>query len=238
MEVIAELEPTRSYEKLQAMMRAVEGLVDWVDFPEAPLGVPRAHSVVVATVVQRDFGLRAIAHVRVLDLDELALNSILGATRLAGIGRVVLLRGDPGSGGTCRSLGPEEALRILRMQNPQAEAGLLLSLRKGRELVRERLSAGADFYLVLNARGPGDLRWLSREASARGAKIIPYVIVETPANKRLLEESLPGKPRVPIGELRGYASQLEGVVDGILVSVPGDLRGLREALERLQDLRG
>jgi len=235
LEIIAEIEPTRSYEKLIGFVDAVRDYADWVDVPEAPLGKSRALSLVVATVLQKDFGIPAIAHVRVQDHNLTGLHNVLGASRIAGIKRVVLLRGDPIEGAkACNELSPEEALEILREENPGAEGGLLLSLRKPEEMIIKRLRSSADFYLVLNASRPEDvLRY--KELSVKG-KFIPYILVVTERNRELLESSLPRAPKFELKALQDVLKRFGRAVDGVLISVPGDLRGLREALRAAREL--
>ncbi len=237
MEVIAEIEPTRSYEKLINFMNAVKDLADWVDVPEAPLGKPRALSIVVSTVIQKDFKVPAIAHVRVQDHNLIALHNIMGATRIANIRRVVLLRGDPlTKHDMVNPISPEEAIDILREENRAAEAGLLLSLRKGREKILERLRSGADFFLVLNSRSPEDLVEYLDVVKKRRLRLIPYILVLTEKNKDLLMDSLPHAPKFKLKDLYKVLSDYKEVVDSVLISVPGDLEGLRKALKVAKEI--
>ncbi len=230
MEVIAEIEPTRAYEKLIRFINTVKDFADWVDVPEAPLGKSRALSLAVSIVVQKDFGVPAIAHVRVQDHNRIGLRNILGATRIGNIKRVVLLRGDPVETERCNSRSPEETIKDLREENPNAEAGLLLSVRRDPKEIIRRLRSGADFYLVLNSRGPRDLRPYISEAEKLGSKLIPYILVETSKNFKLLASSLPGAPRFKISDLKEVIEKYSTLVGSVLISVPGDLEGMKEAL--------
>jgi 5,10-methylenetetrahydrofolate reductase len=231
MEIIAEIEPTRSYEKLMMFMDFVGGYADWVDVPEAPLGKSRALSVVVATIVQKDFNMPTIAHVRVQDHNLIGLHNVLGATRLAGIKRVVLLRGDPRDDvSPCSSLSPEDALEVLKEENPNAEGGLLLSIRRDPKDIERRLKAGADFYLVLNVERPEDLPKYADRREVKD-KFIPYVLVLTEKNKELLQKSLPRAPKFKLSKLEEVLDKFKDIVKGVLISVPGDLQGLRRALK-------
>ncbi len=232
MEVIAEIEPTRAYEKLIKFINVVKGLANWVDVPEAPLGKSRALSLAVSIVVQKDFGIPAIAHVRVQDHNRIGLRNILGATRIGGIRRVVLLRGDPVETERCNSRSPEEVIKDLREENPKAEVGLLLSVRKDPKEIMRRLRSGADFYLVLNSRGPEDLIPYISEAERLGSRLIPYILVETSKNHELLSNSLPNAPRFKISTLEEVLEKYGSLVDSVLISVPGDLEGMREALRK------
>jgi len=230
MEVIAEIEPTRAYEKLIRFINAVKDFANWVDVPEAPLGKSRALSLAVSIVVQKDFGVPTITHVRVQDHNRIGLRNIFGGTRIGDIKRVVLLRGDPVETERCNLRSPEEVIKDLREENPSAEAGLLLSVRKDPKKIIKRLRSGADFYLILNSKGPKDLMPYVSEAEKSGSKLIPYILVETPKNSELLASSLPNAPRFKISDLKEVIEKYSTLVDSVLISVPGDLESMREAL--------
>nr|MEB3851143.1 methylenetetrahydrofolate reductase [Desulfurococcales archaeon] len=196
MELIAEVEPTRSREKLEAWIPPLRGLVDWVDIPESPLGVARAHSIAVAHFIEDRYGLPGIAHLRTQDTNEVGLRSLVGAAVLLGLRRLVLLRGDPPRGAApCGGPGPEEGVAVAREHGlGRLEVGLLLSARKSPAEIRGRLSRRPDFALVLNAT-PQRLELVGGIARKWGVRLYAYMIVETKSNRWITGRLPPYTPR-------------------------------------------
>jgi len=235
LEIIAEVEPTRSREKLEKWIPPLKGLVDWIDIPESPLGVPRAHSVAVASYIQSTYGIPTIAHLRVSDVNIVGLKSLVGAAVLLGVRRVVLLRGDkPSEGSMCNDVAPEDAVLHTRSHAlGLVEVGLLVSARRELPEVEERLSRRPDFVLVLNAT-PERLRAVSKVASRIGVRVYPYIIVETVNNAWLVKSMPKHVIRYGVGDVAKMVEQFEGYVDGVVLSVPGDYEGLKLVIERLR----
>lgn len=238
MELLAEVEPTRSPVKLSTLASAAR-YADWVDIPDSPVGVPRALSLMVAHVLQCSHGLAAIPHVRIIDHNRIAVESIVGSLGIAGFRRIVFLRGDRPEGPTyVNDLSPEKAVELVRARySGSIEAGLILSMRKPLKEILSRL-AKADFFLVTNAES----RWerfleASREAKRLGVKLYPYIVVETPANSELLRRA---GVRAPwrLGRISQAVEKFWGRADGVVVSVPGDVRGLAEALREARAAMG
>ncbi|GAB6148515.1 methylenetetrahydrofolate reductase [Stetteria hydrogenophila] len=238
MELLVEIEPTRSAERLSRLASAAR-LADWVDVPESPMGVPRSLSLLVAHKLQCSYGLAAIPHVRVIDHNLIAVKSIIGSLGVAGFRRIVFLRGDTPEGATyLNDVAPEEAAGMVRERYAgSVEAGLILSMRKPLQEVVKRL-AKADFFLVTNA----DYNWeryveASREARRLGVKLYPYVIVETPGNQGLLER-LGIRTPWRLGRIREAVEKYWGLASGILLSAPGDPEGLAEAVREARMVAG
>lgn len=238
MELLAEVEPTRSSMKLSALASAAR-YADWVDVPDSPMGVPRSLSLIVAHILQCSHGLAAIPHVRVVDHNRIAIESIVGSLGIAGFRRIVFLRGDAPRGSSYVSdVTPEEAVEMVRMRySGSIEAGLILSMRKPLHEISSRL-AKADFFLVLNAESYWDrFEQASKEAKRVGAKLYPYVVVETPVNTNLLSRAGVKAPW-RLSQVKEAVEKFWGLVSGILVSVPGDPRGLAEALKEAKAAMG
>ncbi len=236
MEIIAEVEPTRSREKLESWIPPLRGLVDWIDVPESPLGVARAHSVAVAHYVEETYGIPAIAHLRTYDVNLVALRSLVGAAVLLGLKRIVLLRGDPPrSGAPCSSgLDPEAGIVEARTHGlGRLSVGLLLSARKSRSDIQRRLRSGPDFVFVLNAALPR-LREIASEARRAGVRVYPYLIVETERNRYITSGMPDYTPRYKVREVLDVVKSLPGLVDGVILSVPGDYESLAIIAERLR----
>jgi hypothetical protein len=235
LEIIAEVEPTRSREKLKRWVPPLRGLVDWIDIPESPLGVPRAHSIAVASYIQSVYGIPSIAHLRVSDVNVVGLKSLVGAAVLLGVKRVVLLRGDkPSEGSVCSNLAPEDAIQHARNHSlGLVEVGLLVSARRDLPEIEERLSRRPDFILVLNAT-PERLKVVSEAAARVGARVYPYIIIETPRNQWLVKSMPKHVVRYEASKVSKIVESIKDIVDGVVLSVPGDYEGLRLVAEKLR----
>ena len=223
MELVAELDGGSGLEEWAIRLSRY---YDWIDIPDSPMGKPGPHSLLAACTLQARHGLRVIPHVRLYDVTYTGFKAIAKTLAMTRIRRVVVLRGDPPRRGSrIEDLAPEEAMEILRSKAPQVEVGLLLSMRKEWSIIEERLDQGPDFVLVLHYRAKGweGMERLAREASRRGVKLIPYLVITTSRNHSLVDES-----RVP-----EEAARLGRLVDGILFSAPGDIEALWRIAERL-----
>jgi len=235
LELVAEVEPTRSREKLEKWIPPLKGLVDWIDIPESPLGVARAHSIAVAHYIQRTYSIPSIAHIRVSDVNRVGLRSLVGAAVLLGVKRVVLLRGDKASDAeACKDLSPEEALREVERHGLGAvEGGLLVSARKTPGEIEARISSKPSFILVLNAT-PQRMETVARIARRYAVRVYPYLIVETQANRWLIRQMPPYVPRYTSDGIVEIARKFAALSDGLIVSVPGDYEGLHSVVEAIR----
>ena len=232
MELVAEFEPVKSREELEARARLLEGVFDWVDVPDSPMGVPGGFSPIVAMAVKSaSRGLRVIAHLRLIDLSRLAVESIIKSIRLTPIERLLFLRGDPPArrSTVVNDVTPEEAVELARRKLPGREFGLLLSLRKPLNDILSRLRRASDFYLVLNASEErlGLLKSVYEEARRLGSRIYVYVMVVTGKNSDIARATRARWFKPP--EAVAFATeQLRGLCDGVVVSAPRDFGTLVE----------
>jgi 5,10-methylenetetrahydrofolate reductase len=236
MEIVAEVEPTRSREKLEKWIPPLRGVVDWIDIPESPLGVARAHSVAVAHYIEANYGIPSIAHLRTMDLNMTGLKSLVGAAVLLGLRRLVLLRGDPPSEGDYCSSGvePEEGVEEARRHAlGRVEIGLLVSARRSDEEIKRRLSAGPDFAMILNASRER-LADIARLAARLDVRVYAYLLVETRRNKWITARLPSHTPRYTPEEAVAEAHRISSLVDGLVLSVPGDYEGMALVAERLK----
>jgi len=177
-----------------------------------------------------------VAHLRLLDVSWLGALNIAKGLELAGVSRLLLLRGDaPAVGDPCNNE-PESVMNTLRSSGVKLRLGLLLSLAKPLEEVMRRVRARADFYFVTRPWWSPALGDVRREAGALGSRVYVYLVVETPRNAHVLA-GLPAEEKVREGQVTQAALRLSGAVDGVIVSSPGDrealLRSLREVREAL-----
>ncbi len=236
MEVWAELEPSSRWERLGARAAALlDAGVDAIDIPEAPLGTPRGYAPILACLLRQRLGARTVPHVRVLDLNLNAAVSVAKGLRACGVEEVVVLRGDPPAYGRPTGTRSEEAASLIRRLVPGVRVGALLSLRHGLPRVLERLGGPFDFFLV--TRWPGrlsDLSEVSVEARARGKRLIGYLIVGCGESLARLKSMLNGQPVHAPREAVELAASVAGLLDGVLVSSPGDIDCMLRVIEMLK----
>jgi len=238
LELLAELPPQRSAEKLLSLASELSRLADAIDVPDAPLGLPAPSSALVSAIIRSRLSPppEVVAHLRLLDVSGLGALNIAKGLELAGVSRLLLLRGDaPAVGDPCNNE-PESVMNTLRSSGVKLRLGLLLSLAKPLEDVMKRVRARADFYFVTRPWWSPALRDVRREAGALGSRVYVYLVVETPRNAHVLA-GLPTEEKVREGQVAQAALRLSEAVDGVIISSPGDrealLRSLREVREAL-----
>ncbi len=236
LKIIAELEPTRNREKLLKRVRQIAPHVDAIDIPEAPMGVPIASASVLAAHLAALYpSLKFIPHIRVIDVNRVGLLSLIGGIKASGIDEAVLLRGDqPVEGKIVDDINVEEAARYVkeRIKHPP-RLGAMLSMRHPFEKIIERVHTPLDFYMVL--RPLHDVEKLvnvSREAHRMGKKLYAYIIVGG-ENYEKLRSMLDGQPVYRPEEVVDVARRLADIVDGVIVSSPGSVSTVVEAVQRL-----
>ncbi len=237
MEVLFELGPVDSRAKLVDRLRALVELVDWIDIPDSPMGTSRFPSPIVSCMVKSLFeNARVIAHLRVIDVNRVALEAILKGLELCSVERIVFVRGDIVRGSSViRDVEPEEAIGIARFTS-RVEPGLTLSLRKSMEEIEERLKVGASFYLVLNLNKGSieKMEAISRVARKLNIKLYPYVVLLTDANRDRILRMMEREKLHDINEALELIEASNDIADGILVSSPMDFKGGLELVRRLK----
>jgi len=207
LELIAEYDPPRDRRLIEEGARALSRAYDLIDIPDAPLGKPNYSSPVYSAFLAA-LGYRVVAHLRVSDVNLIAMKNITKSLGAVGVEGLVYLRGDPPYQGLpVDHVTPEEAVRYALRRPEAPEPGLLLSLRKPLEAIAERLSAGARFYFVLNHDWRGGSTWGKLEevaelARSRGARVYVYAPARPAPGREALERA-------------------SAVVNGLVVSAPG-----------------
>ncbi len=194
-----------------------------VDIPESPMGEASPSSIAMAAYLRGvGFGC-VLPHVRVCDLNRLALLSAVKAARAIGVWGLLITYGDPPVIGSCTGAFASsiEAIEFVReTTSSPPRLGAVLSLRYQLPEVFARLRSPADFFLVLRL---GEGTWdkfvrVAEEASALGKALIPYVIVETETNREVLASL--NQPVTRLDELSDWVGRVCRVVDNVLLSLP------------------
>lgn len=237
MELIYEIEPVNDKEELLHRLRTLKELVDWVDVPDSPMGKSFQFSPIVSCLIKYIENIDVIAHIRTIDLNLVAIKSVIKSLTLCGVRRVVFVRGDLVPGATVvKDVEPENAVAIARRYSPGISPGLTLSLRKELDMILERMKTQADFYLVLNLnrQTAEKLAKVRREARRLGVKIYPYLILATEFNYDVLAKLLGPNKLLKKDEALHIAATCADLVDGFLISSPHDFK---EGLSLLNNLR-
>ncbi|MEM1927165.1 MAG: hypothetical protein QXS85_00255 [Acidilobaceae archaeon] len=237
MEILVELEPVKSREKLVKRVESLIEVADWVDVPDSPLGVTRFFSPMVSCFVKAArVEVKVIAHVRLLDLNRLAFESIVKTLEVCNVERIVPLTGDiiPGYV-TVKDLSSEEAVALVKSIAGKLSPGLLLSLAKTLDEIERRVEAPADFYLVLNLTRENleKIEAVSSLARRRGKLLYPYVILLGERSATRVPEKLRARG-LSSEEALEVVGALEGLVEGVLLSAPGDFSLLLETARALR----
>jgi len=232
LKIIAEVIPGRVH-GLQGYFPEVAELADAIDIPETPLGIPHPNSVATAAYLKAKYGCEVIPHVRLVDLNKASLLSLTYAAKTFGSYGLVILTGEGRAPSWVRS--SEEAALIIKGTKglKDLRLGAILSLRHPPDKILERVKGPFSFFLVtrLDPRNPEEQGKTLRRARLLGKEVYPYVIVATKDNKDVI--SYVKQPFITEDELRGVVEGLEGLVDGVVVSVPHDREGLKRCLRTL-----
>lgn len=238
MELWIEVVPSTKRERVFEKVAQVRELVDAVFVPEAPLGYPRAHAIAVAHLVKEFFGLPALASIRTRDINANALVSLLGAALILGLDGVVVTRGDPPVlGRAVEDIGTEDAIKIARSDRrlKGLKLGVIVSLAKSYARISERLlGMDIDFALVTRLWSPEQVRHeVFEKARKRGIKIVPYVVVSKESDRDRVFKMLRGHQRVfTVEEVEHLVKDLEGFVDGVVITAPASFVDAIQALSR------
>ena len=228
MEIIAELTVPRTREALIERALAVARYADSLDLPEAPMGRPTAHSIAAAHLVMEEAGIDAVAHMRLADLNWVAFESMMGAARMLGVRRLVVLRGDPPVKGTpVGDVDTETAVKYGKSLG--ISMGALISLRRGEGDILARASMGADFFLLLRYAGQKDMLRMIGDR----ARVYPYLLIATPRNVHFL--SALGQPYITVAEVPKAIDELAGIAHGVVISVPKDHKALLDVLKAVRE---
>ncbi len=237
MEVLFELEPVSSKAKLADKVKVLTELVDWIDVPDSPMGIFRFSSPIISCIIKNLFETaRVIAHLRVIDVNRLALEAILRGLEFCGVERIVFVRGDVVEGfSVIRDLEPEDAMRIAR-STTRVQPGLTISLRKSLKEIEERLRVEASFYLVLNLNKGNveKMEAISKIARRLNVKLYPYIVLLTEANRGKILEIMERWKLHDLNEALELLEVSNNIVDGILISSPMDFKGGLELVRRLR----
>ena len=235
MKLIIEIEPTRRLEKLSRLLRRLINIpcISMVSIPDAPLGKPKASALALASYAEH-YGMPAIAHMRLRDINRIAFEQLVWGAALIGVRRVLFLRGDkPLNATDVNDVTTESAAEYMHAHRDrlQLEFGVYLSLRHPLDAVRRRIHrCKADFYTVnwFNPRAR-EHKNIVDEVHSLGARIYAYAILGE-------RNIIPGLEDQPVHAFDELPSLLESYsdagVDGVILSAPGAMHTLLDIIEK------
>jgi len=194
-----------------------------IDIPESPMGVATPSSTAVAAYLRGAGYGCVLPHIRVCDVNQLALLAITKAARSIGVWGLLITYGDPPAVGSCAgaftsSIDAIEFVRRSTRSSPRL--GAVLSLRYGMPELAARIRTPADFFLVMRL---GRHTWdkfvsVAEDARALGKELIPYVIVRTESNRHVLASL--NQPVVDMEDLGEWVGKVCEVTNNVLLSLP------------------
>ncbi|RLG83689.1 MAG: hypothetical protein DRO40_03735 [Thermoprotei archaeon] len=226
------LEVCGDRKRLDRYINLIGDYIDCFDVPESPLGFPSINSVASCVYMKTRYGVCCIAHVRLYDINTVALHSLAKAAEAFGIDGLVLTMGDrPKIGSLVSELTTISAINYLRESHYNIRIGAILSLRYALNDIISRLRIGADFFLVLRLglETLDKYRKLYRFAREAEKELYPYVIIATDSNRKLLARI--NQPYIEVNEVEEYLNEIKHYVDGIVLSIPLEREKLKSILE-------
>ncbi|MGC8670521.1 MAG: hypothetical protein ACP5SK_01735 [Thermoprotei archaeon] len=228
MEVYAEVDPLSNEGKLSEELRSLKAF-DGLDVPHSPLGLPSVLPLAISARLRyrENYEERLIINQRLADVNELYIRSLMLTSDVLKLDVAFTVGDVPKFGQPVSQLDSESAIRIAREQGTKAKVGLFLSFRYPREMIRERMRRGADFFLAMRVRGAADLEGLDTSL------LIPYVIISTDKNKDIIRRI--DQPTVTLNKLKDHLAEFESSgIKSVLLSCPGDWRSLNEAFRLIR----
>ncbi|WP_131160537.1 methylenetetrahydrofolate reductase [Aeropyrum pernix] len=233
MEVWVELKPVYGLEMAAKALKYLS-FADKIDIPDQPVGVAFSSPIAASYLSCRVGGERIVAHIRTVDFSAHSLKAIVKTLSSLGVSNIVLLRGDPL--GREVGLKPEEAYEIAARYRERfgVKLGFILSLRRSVQEMFERLRLNPDFVLVLNS-SKHYLWKLEKIRQAYAGEVIAYLVIATEKSVRLLQGRITSAMYTENEVLDLAEKMVSGrLVDGVLVSAPGDDAVLERVARRVK----
>ncbi len=240
MKILHEFVPTRKFLKVA---EEVKDLVDGWNVTDSAAGIPAPSGTAVGCVLKTKYPDKIVIPIFVLHYKgPVEVGGLALAADAVGLDGLVLTMGDiPKYGEPIKALKSSEEAReflrtIVRVKN--LKLGCLLTARRSVEdaVARVRDTWDFIFFMRLVDKSLPMLEQIARECKRLNKPIYSYFLVETPKNVETIK--MIGWPATTtIDHVEDFAEKLEGIVDGIIATCAGDIKGDKELLKRLQKFR-
>ena len=240
MKILVEIEPTRNRRKIEAFVeRIAEMPCVWrIAVPDAPLGRPKVSALLLASYLEHA-GIPTLVNLRLRDINRIAFEQLIWGAYLHGISYILFLRGDaPRDSRDVDEVKSEDAVLYVKSDkrlSGRIKAGIYLSLRFSAEKVISRAKRTRADFFVVNRVVPNSPAHRAIIAELRNlGEVYAYLITVPRSKLHDMVKQLEGQPVYPIEELDNVVDQYMSLeVDGVIISSPGSLQVLFEALSAL-----
>ena len=239
MRIFYELTP--KYGRTSFIDKLVHSTMDYVDgydIPESPLAIPTPNSPLTALYIKLRFNVKVIPHIRLYDLNRIALLSIAYGLSNYGVDMLVLTKGDkPKDAIIVNELSTEDAVILLKDKCKDLRLGMILSLKYPMNEIERRLNSLADFFLVLRFSNEYLSKYaeIARMSRSIGKELYVYVIVATKRNINVIKRI--NQPYIKLEKLEQFLKRYEGVLNNVIASIPGDYESVGEVLKIMSKFR-
>ena len=240
MKILNEFVPTRKFLKLADELK---DLVDGWNVTDSAAGFPAASGTVVSCVLKTKYPEKIIVPIFILHYKgPVEVGGLALAADIIGLDGLAVTMGDkPKYGEPIKMLPSSEAARdFIRTQvkTKNLKLGCLLTARRSIEETLERVREPWDFvyFMRLQDSSFDALKAVSAECKKLNKPLFAYFLVGTAKNVETVK--MIGWPTAATMEtVEEKASQLVGLVDGIIATCAGDAEGDKLMLQKLQKFR-
>lgn len=240
MKILNEFVPTRKFLKLADELK---DLVDGWNVTDSAAGFPAASGTVVSCVLKTKYPEKIIVPIFILHYKgPVEVGGLALAADIIGLDGLAVTMGDkPKYGEPITMLPSSEAARDFIRTNVKTKnlkLGCLLTARRSIEETLQRVREPWDFvyFMRLQESSFDALKAVSAECKKLNKPLFAYFLVGTAKNVDTVK--MIGWPTAATMEtVEEKASQLVGLVDGIIATCAGDAEGDKLMLQKLQKFR-
>jgi len=240
MKILNEFVPTRKFLKLAD---EIKDLVDGWNVTDSAAGFPAASGTVVSCVLKTKYPEKIIVPIFILHYKgPVEVGGLALAADIIGLDGLAVTMGDkPKYGEPIKMLPTSEAARdFIRttVKTKNLKLGCLLTARRSIEETLQRVREPWDFvyFMRLQDSSFDALKAVSAECKKLNKPLFAYFLVGTAKNVDTVK--MIGWPTAATMEtVEEKASQLVGLVDGIIATCAGDAEGDKLMLQKLQKFR-
>ncbi len=240
MKILNEFVPTRKFLKLA---EEIKDLVDGWNVTDSAAGFPAAEGTVVSCVLKTKYPEKIIVPIFILHYKgPVEVGGLAIAADIIGLDGLAITMGDkPKFGEPIKMLPSSEAARDFIRTNVKTKnlkLGCLLTARRSIEETLQRVREPWDFVYFMRLQDSSfeALKAVSAECKKLNKPLFAYFLVGTDKNVETVK--MIGWPTAATMEtVEEKASQLVGLVDGIIATCAGDAEGDKLMLQKLQKFR-
>jgi hypothetical protein len=240
MKILNEFVPTRKFLKLAEELK---DLVDGWNVTDSAAGFPAPSGVVVSCLLKYKYPEKYVVPIFILHYKgPVEVGGLALASDIIGLDGLAVTMGDkPKFGEPIKMLPSSEAARDFirtNLKTKNLKLGCLLTARRSIEETLERVREPWDFVYFMRLQDSSfeALKAVSAECKKLNKPLFAYFLVGTDKNVETVK--MIGWPTAAtMDTVEEKASQLVGLVDGIIATCAGDAEGDKLMLQKLQKFR-